>query len=87
LADKVSEIRKNDPLLLKKEPWGVHFSEQASDQCSGLIIGEVLESWGRSNTLKNQFEILAPTETKNDNLLLFHGGTMDKTLISYRNVW
>jgi hypothetical protein len=30
LADKVSEIRKNYLLLLKKEPDGVHFSEQAS---------------------------------------------------------
>ena len=32
---------------------------------------------------KHQFEILLPIELKNDNLLLFHCGTMDKTLISY----
>jgi len=45
LADKVSEIRKNY-LLLKKEPYGVHFSEQASDQCPGLIIGFLKQKVG-----------------------------------------
>jgi hypothetical protein len=31
------------------------------------------------------FLILLPIKTKNDNLLLLHCGTMDKTLIRYPN--
>jgi len=44
LADKVSEIRINFFLFLKKEPYGVYFSEQAPDQCPGLIIGPLKKS-------------------------------------------
>jgi len=45
LADKVSEIRENFPLLLQKVPYGVHFFEQAPDQSPGLIFGPLKQKW------------------------------------------
>jgi len=67
LADKVSEIRENFPLLLQKEPYGVHFFEQASDQSPGLIFGPLKQKWehgamilGKSQRTKRRNNFYCP---------------------------